>query len=87
MFTGTTLCPKESAAMASSGVVAGAGVEVDAAGASTASSSIGDMTSASDRPRLALFMGDLLYPGPDGTKLSVGISGGDASHLADTSAL
>jgi hypothetical protein len=48
---------------------------------------MGDMTSASDRPRLLLLMGGLLYPDPEFKEFRVGIARRAASHFADTTSL
>ncbi len=50
-------------------------------------SSIGDMTSARDRPRLLLLMGHLLNPNPDGPKFGVRVSRSRTPHLANATTL
>src|SRR6185437_13308630 len=85
---GTTVCPSSWAAFASdllSLAAPGASVcSVLSVIGIGASSSIGDMTSASDRPRLLLLMGDLQNPGPDFKKLGVGFPRHWTAHFAHT---
>ena len=83
-FTGTTLWLRTSPPRPTGGL----GIStLGSASEETGSSSIGDMTSASVRPRLLLLKGNLLNPGPHCREFGQRVASSPAAHLPDPTAL